>query len=252
MLLERGRRGVRLTPAGEALFRRARTVLTEVASAEEEIAALGTQLRGRVLMATSDTNCTYVLPPILRRFRERFPDVEVDIRNKMSSEIGQMVLADDIDFGLATLPVRGRGLATEPIFERRDVWICPPGHPLAARRWVQPATAGAYPLLALERGSQSRSLLDAVLREADVTPNLAMEVGSIEIIKRFVEIGFGIALVPAVAVVGEVAAGRLMALGARGVEARSVGLVRHRGRPATRAATALMELAREDLAGTCP
>ena len=159
-LLERGRKGVRLTHAGEALFRRARSVLGELAAARAELEEMGTHVRGRVLMATSDTNCTYVLPPVLRRFRERFPEVDVDIRNKMSSEIGQLVLADEIDFGLATLPIRDRGLSTEPVFERSDVWICPPGHPLSGRQAVLPATAGRHPLLALERGSQSRSLLD--------------------------------------------------------------------------------------------
>ena len=248
-LLERGRKGVRLTHAGEVLFRRARSVLGELAAARAELEEMGTHVRGRVLLATSDTNCTYVLPPVLRRFRGRFPEVEVDIRNKMSSEIGQLVLADEIDFGLATLPIRDRGLSTEPVFERSDVWICPAGHPLSRRKAVLPATAGRHPLLALERGSQSRALLDAMLRGARTAPSIAMELGSIEIIKRFVEIGFGVALVPRVSVADEVAAGRLAAVAARGVPRRSVGLVRHRGRPASPAAAALMELMRGELAG---
>lgn len=249
LLVERGRRGVRLTEAGEALFRRARSVLAEVAAAREELDAMGQGLRGRVLLATSDTNCTYVLPAVLRRFREQFPAVAVDIRNKMSSEVSALVLADDIDFGLATLPVRDRGLETEPLFERGDVWICPAGHPLARRKSVQPATAGRYPLLALERRSQSRALLDEVLLAAGITPVLAMELGSIEIIKQFVEIGFGIALVPAVSVAREVADGRLAAVGARGMARRAVGLVRHRGRPLSAAAMALLELIRDNLSG---
>ena len=249
-LLERGRKGVRLTHAGEVLFRRARSVLGEVAAARAELEEMGTHVRGRVLLATSDTNCTYVLPPVLRRFRERFPEVEVDIRNKMSSEVGELVLADEIDFGLATLPIRDRGLSTEPVFERSDAWICPAGHPLSGRKAILPATAGRYPLLALERGSQSRALLDAVLRGAGAAPSIAMELGSIEIIKRFVEIGFGVALVPRVSVADEVAAGRLAAVPARGVERRSVGLVRHRGRPASPAAAALMELMRGELEGS--
>lgn len=248
-LLERGRKGVRLTDAGEALFRRARSVLGEVAAARAELEEMGTGVRGRVLLATSDTNCTYVLPPVLRRFRERFPEVEVDIRNKMSPEIGELVLADEIDFGLATLPIRSRGLSTEPVFERRDVWIFPPGHPLSGRKAVLPTTAARHPQLALERGSQSRSLLDAVLRGAGAAPSIAMELGSIEIIKRFVEIGFGVALVPQVSVAAEAAEGRLAAVAARGVPRRSIGLVRHRGRPASQAAAALMELIRGELAG---
>ena len=172
----------------------------------------------------------------------------VDIRNKMSSEVAQLALADEIDFGLATLPVRERGLEAEPLFARVDVWICPPGHALASRASVTPATAARFPLLALERGSQSRALLDEVLRAAGARPSLAMELGSIEVIKRFVEIGFGVALVPQVAVAREVAEGRLAAVAARGVAPRSVGLVRHRGRAESPATAALAALMRETLA----
>lgn len=247
-LVVRARRGVRLTAAGEALYLRARAVLDEVEAARQDLDAMGRVLRGRVVLATSDTNCTYVLPPVLQRFRERFPQIEVDIRNRMSAEVASLALADEIDFGLATLPVRDRGLAAEPLFARVDVWICPPGHALASRASVAPATAARFPLLALERGSQSRALLDEVLRAAGARPSLAMELGSIEVIKRFVEIGFGVALVPQVAVAREVAEGRLAAVAARGVAPRSVGLVRHRGRAESPAAAALAALMRETLA----
>jgi DNA-binding transcriptional LysR family regulator len=203
-----------------------------------------------VTLATSDTNCTYVLPTVLRRFRARYPEVELDIRNKMSSEVRQLTLADHVDFGLVTLPAPDRGLRAEPLYERGDVWICPPGHDLEQRQSIRPATAGRFPLLVLERGSQSRALLDDVLQRAGVTPRPAMELGSIEIIKRFVEIGFGIALVPAVSVVREVAEGRLVAVAALGLDNRPSVLLRHRGRPESPAAAALAQMMREELSGT--
>jgi DNA-binding transcriptional LysR family regulator len=248
-LIVRGRRGVGLTEAGEVLYARTGTILGELEAARQELDALGQVIRGRVILATSDTNCTYVLPPVLRRFRQRYPEVEVDIRNKMSSEVRQMTMEDQIDFGLVTLPARDKGLRAESLFTRGDVWICPQGHELANKRSVQPVTAGRFPLLALERGSQSRALLDEVLQRAGVTPRLAMEVGSIEIIKQFVEIGFGIALVPAVSVVREAAEGRLCTVVARGFEHRGIGLVRHRGRPESPAAAVLAQMMREDLSG---
>jgi DNA-binding transcriptional LysR family regulator len=118
----------------------------------------------------------------------------------MSSEARQLTLADQVDFGLVTLPARDRGLRAEVLFTRGDVWIYPTEHELAGRKSIQPPPASRFPLLALERGSQSRALLDEVFHKAGVAPRLAMELGSIEIIKQFVEVGFGIALVPAVSV----------------------------------------------------
>ncbi|MDA0336567.1 MAG: LysR family transcriptional regulator [bacterium] len=248
-LIVRGRRAVELTAAGHALYERTTTIFAELEGARQELDAMGQIVRGRVLLATSDTNCTYVLPNVLRRFRARYPEVKVDIRNKMSAEVRQLTLADQVDFGIVTLPARERGLRSEPLFVRGDVWICPPGHALAGRQSIRPATAGRFPLLALERGSQSRAVLDEVLQRAGVAPRLAMELGSIEIIKQFVEIDFGIALVPAVSVVREAAEGRLLTIGAQGFDGRSIGLVRHRGRPESPATAALTQMIREDLAG---
>lgn len=248
-LIIRGRRGVELTPAGDALHRRVRRVLADIDAVQDEIQGLGQSVQGRVRMATSDTNCTYVLPSVLQRFSDRYPDVEVDIRNKMSRDVGQLCLSDEVDFGLATLVKTDRSLQTDPLFEREDVWICPPTHELATRASVRAATAGRYPLLVLERGSRSRDFLDDTLRRAGAAAHIAMELGSIEIIKRFVEIGFGIALVPAVAVAREVAEQRLAAVRALGVERHAIGLVRHRGRPPSPACTALVQMMKEELTG---
>ena len=187
---------------------------------------------------------------MLRSFRHQFPQVDVDIRNKMSSEIAPLVLDDEIDFGLATLPLPHPRLRTEALFERRDVWICPVGHPLASRRRLQAAPVAQGPLLALERGSQSRALFDDLFRHAGIAAQIVMELGSIEVLKRFVEIGFGMALVPAIAVADEVESGRLIAITATGVTRRSVGLVQHRSRAASAVAAALLNQMRGQLSGT--
>ena len=106
MLLERNRRQIRLTPAGEILFLHARDIFARLEEAHSDIAALKSVLRGRLAIGTSDTNCTYILPGLLAEFRARHPEVELDIRNRMSPEVGNLVLNDEGEFGLATLPVK--------------------------------------------------------------------------------------------------------------------------------------------------
>lgn len=247
-LFERGRKSVRLTPAGEILFRYVREVFSRLEEAENEIAALGRLLGGRLVIGTSDTNCTYILPPVLEAFGQRYPGVELDIRNRMSAEVGQLVLDHEVDFGLATLPVRHRDLACEALFGRRDVLVCPPGHELAGRKFIRLQTLGQYPLLVLERGSTSRRLLEDAFRAVGLELQTAMNLGGIEVIKRFVEIGLGLALVPRFAVRGEVETGRVAAVEVRGLETRAVGLVEHRGRRRSPAAEAFVDLLRDYIA----
>ena len=241
-LFERTRKDILITPAGEILLHRIREVFERLDLAREEIAALQHELRGRLVVGTSDTNCTYILPEILRAFRQQHPYVELDIRNRMSSEIMPLVLNNEVDFGIVTLPVRHRDLVSETLFARSDVFICAPGHELAQRKLVRLEEVGEQPLLALERGSTSRQLLEDDFRRVGVVPEVAMNLGGIDVIKRLVEIGLGVALVPRVAVREEVEAGRLVAVRVRGMAPRQIGLVEHRGRRRGPSALAFLEM----------
>ena len=248
-LIERTRKTPRLTPAGEILFRRARSVFSHLDGAVDEIHALRSVLRGAVTIGTSDTNCMYVLPAVLDRFRTEYPQVEVVVLNKTSSEVNQLVLDDAVDFGLVTLPARNRDLTTEPLFTRQDTMICPLGHPLAGRRSVGLKTIASQPLLALKHGSRSRSILEEAFRETGEEIIVAMNLGSVEVIKRFVEIGFGIAIVPRIAVQREIEEGTVAAVSVRGMKPREIGLVLHRTRGRSAAASAFIAIAKEELAG---
>ena len=248
-LIERKRGGVRLTPAGEILFRRSRQVFEQLQGAREELDALRNVLRGTVTIATSDTNCMYVLPPVLEQFRRRFPDVAVVVLNKLSSEVGELVGQDEVDFGLATLPLPQRNLEQESLFTRRDVLICPPGHRWARRRQITIETLAEEGQLVLEEGSMSRSLLNDLFRQAALQMNVAMNLGSIEVIKRFVQIGFGVAVVPDIAVEQEVKGGFLNAVRIRGMKPRQIGVLTHKTRTVPAAASALLEIVRAELSG---
>lgn len=241
-LLERGRKQIRMTTAGEILLRHAEGVFAQIESARDEIADLQNVLRGRLKVGTSDTNCTYILPELLREFRELYPEVELDIRNRMSPEVVHLVLENEVDFGLVTLPVRHRDLTAEKLFSRRDVLICPPDHPLGGRKQIRLEKVAEFPLLALERGSISRQLMDEALRRTGSTPQVVMNLGGIEVIKRFVEIGLGIALVPEVTVREEVREERLWAVRVQGLPPREIGLVEHRGRRRSAATETFMAL----------
>jgi DNA-binding transcriptional LysR family regulator len=152
------------------------------------------------------------------------------------------VLDREVDFGLVTLPVRHAGVTCIELFTHRDVAIFPASHALASRRRVRLDELARWPLLALEHGSTSRGLLDAAFREAGLEPRIAMALGGVEVIKRLVEIGMGIAVVPETTVVAERLAGRLQVAAVQGLRERPVGLVELCGRVRSRACEAMVEL----------
>ena len=107
-LFDRKRREIRLTEAGEVLFKYVQQIFDGLEDARNEIAALDKEVSGRLVVGTSDTNCTYILPDALEEFRRCYPGVDLDIRNRISPEIAKLVATDEVDIGLVTLPVRHR------------------------------------------------------------------------------------------------------------------------------------------------
>jgi DNA-binding transcriptional LysR family regulator len=227
-LFERQGKQLFLTPAGRLLRERAEQILSLVEQTGQEIVALQGLKSGRLTIGTNDSLCLYLLPNLIRFFREKFPGIELHLTNRHSTEVVSLVVEGVVDFGLVTLPVLEPRVETQPLFWREDVAICRPGHPLAEQPSVQLEDVVRFPLLLLDRGSTSRILLDQMLARAGLIPKVVMELGSVEVIKRFVEIDLGISIIPGFSAETEIQAGRLHAIRLNWLPNRAVGVVQRR------------------------
>jgi DNA-binding transcriptional LysR family regulator len=229
-LFERRNRQIFLTDVGRMVLARGKEILGVVEQIEQEVATQQGGQTGRVRIGTSDTICLYVLPLIVQSFRTQFPRIDIHLTNKPSDEVAELLKAGAVDFGIVTLPLIDPHLETLPLAQREDVIICHPSHPLAQGENVDllPTQLGKYPLLLLEEGGTSRGLLNQLFVENAISPHV-MDLGSIEVIKRYVEIDMGISVVPKVAVREEVKAGRLHTISVPWLPLREIGLVLRRG-----------------------
>lgn len=245
LFLRLGRR-VRLTAAGEILLEHTDASFAALDVARDRLRALHELDVGELTIGTSDTNACYLLPPVLAAFRARYPGVEVRIANRPSPATERQVLDREVDVGFVTLPVSSDRLAAEPLTVREDVAIFAPDHPLARRKRLRFEQLLDHPLLLLDHGSRTRSFLDDQLAAHPGRARIAMELASIEVVKRLVALGFGVSVVPQIAVAAEVEAGTLASatLFARS-EARSLGVVYPKNAPLSRAATVFVRMARE-------
>ncbi len=254
LFLRQGRT-VELTPAGRLLLDRAGRVLDEMDGARESLQALAELREGSLVVGTSDTLACHLLPPVITAFRTRYPGVELRLDNRPSPAIAERVAERAVDVGVVTLPlppglrIGGRPAAErlriEPLTSYQEVAICPPGHPLARRRRAPLEAVAAHPLLLLDRSTGARALLDAELARLGAAPRVAMEMSSVEVLKKLVELGLGVSIVPALAVEREVASGVLAAVRLSGLAGvRQVGLVVAAGGHVPRAAAAFAEIAR--------
>lgn len=238
-------RRVELTEAGRVLLahvEEAFGVLERARAALGEEALLSS---GRLAIAASDTNTRYVLPPVLAAFRERHPGVELVLENRPTALAAERLKDGEVDLAFATLPFEHPQLRSEGLMPREDVAICAPGHPLAGRRRVRFAQLLEHPLVLLDPSSRSRGFLDEQAAAAGLRPRVAMELGSVEVVKRMVELGFGASIVPRVCIGDELERGSLRAVGLfRKAERRAIGLLSPARRPLGPAAEVFADLAR--------
>jgi DNA-binding transcriptional LysR family regulator len=221
------------TKAGDLLLAHAARALGELELAVERIRELRGVVAGRVRLGTSASISIYLLPPTLRRFRGRYPDVELVVVTGNASEISRAVVENELDVGVVSLPVRARELTVTPLYTDELVAIAPARGPWRRRRKVTPVALAAEPLILFEHGGTVRRIIDDWFRRAGTTPRPAMELGNTEAIKKLVEAGLGLSITSSFCVKAEVRSRLLVAHALEPSLARQIGLVRRRDKPAT-------------------
>ncbi|MBX5478969.1 MAG: LysR family transcriptional regulator [Pyrinomonas methylaliphatogenes] len=212
-------RRVLLTEAGERLLERARRILREHDAALAEMKELAGAESGRLRIGTASAMiASDPLPQLLQELRARHPRAEVTVESGTSAELVRQILAGELDIAFVSLPVEARGIETELLSRDELVAIAHPEHPLAARRVVDAETLAQERLILGERGGNTRRLIDQFFTQAGVRPHVTMELSRTAAIKRMVEEGMGVGIVPSQSVREEVAEGRLVAWWIKGAE----------------------------------
>jgi DNA-binding transcriptional LysR family regulator len=257
LFIRDGRR-THVTDAGGVLLEYAMRAFAELEAGRAALAALRDVTAGRLRLGTSDTLATYLLPPVFGALREHHPGIDLQLVNRTSPVIVTMVAEREVDVGVVSLPlptglrVNGRPLEQRvrlvPLLKQRDVLLCPPDHPLATNKSVSLRVVAEQALLLLDDTTATRAYLDARFEAANLRPRIVMEMSSVEVLKRLVELGFGVSIVPALAASREAERGTLVAIPIRELrKGRQIGLALPTTTPVSHTATRFVELAQQIL-----
>ncbi len=244
-LLERvrGRRELHLTQEGEAFYEASREVLQAYAHLEESMRQLSGTVGGTVRVATVYSVGLHELPPVVREFMALYPRAKIDLEYSRTTRVVRDVLSGAVDVGVVAYPERRRGLEIVPLGGDRLVFICQPGHPFAKRKKLRAADLQGQNFVHFERDIPTRRATDRILRAHGVTVQRAAEFDNIETIKRAVEVGLGVAIVPRPSVLDERRSGQLAVVPLVEPEwERAVGAVYRSDRALSTAARKFVEL----------
>jgi len=226
VLIERGRRSFALTAEGRILLETAKRIVNEFDSLEDQFSEMKDLVAGEIRLAAVQSIGFHELPPFLRLFQSRYPDVKLETEYLRSSQVYDRVMERDVDFGLVAFPTKRRGIEMEIISSDRLVLICAPNHRFANRRKVEPSDLTDEPFVSFDPDLPTRKAIDRILKKHQVTIKPAFEFDNIETVKRVVEVEDGISIVPETTVARERRDGLLatVEVAAEGMK-RSIGVL---------------------------
>ena len=205
-LLERTRGNVQLTPAGEVLYQVSKEIVQRYQDMEARLQVIAQRVAGTVRVATVHSIGLYELSAQIKRYLKAYPQVHLHLEYSRSSKIYEDALRGQIDLGVVAYPSRRPQITVLPFREDRLVLACPPNHPLARHRQVSIRKLQGEQLVGYERDIPTRRETDRMLRRYGVEVRYVMELDNVETMKRVIEIGAGIAILPEPAVRPEVKA----------------------------------------------
>ena len=242
-LFERTSRQVRVTAAGEAFLGPAREALAAIERARGEVAAAGSEIRGRLSIGTITPLTAVDLPDLLAAYRDRHPAVHVTLRARLVRDLLQEVREHACDLAFVDTRPEGppAGLAGRVLAREDLVAIVPHGHRLAGAAHVTPARLAEEDMVDMPPGSGIRRHNDAAFAAAGATRTVAFEADTMALLEQLVGRGLGIGLVPAATAARMPA---VTAVAATGVPPRTVRAVWIPS-AASPAARAFLQLLRE-------
>jgi DNA-binding transcriptional LysR family regulator len=244
-LLERvrGRRDLHLTQEGEAFYEASREVLQAYGRLEESMRQLSGTVGGTVRVATVYSVGLHELPPVVREFMTLYPRAKIDLEYSRTTRVVSDVLSGAVELGVVAYPEKRRGLEVVPLGGDRLVFICRPEHPLARRRKLRAPDLQGQNFIHFERDIPTRRATDRILRAHGVSVQRVAEFDNIETIKRAVEVGLGVAIVPRPSVLDERRSGQLAVIPLVEPEwERAVGIIYRSDRALSTAARKFVEL----------
>jgi DNA-binding transcriptional LysR family regulator len=211
-LFERAGRRVTLTQAGEQLLRHVECIFSEMKTARTGLEELSRWGHGRLRLGASTTACQYILPAVLREFKQSFPKCVISIEPGDHARQVEMLQHNRIDLALMLEPLRLKELAFVPLFTDEMRFLLAPGHPWVRAGRMQRATIESETLILYNQTSYTFRLVKEYFQMERLPLANFIELGSMDAIKELVKIGLGIGVLAPWVAQAELRTGALVSL----------------------------------------
>lgn len=195
-----GKHLTHVTAPGAEILKTAEEILQRVSSIESIAKEYANEREGNLAIATTHTQCRYVLPPVISRFIERFPEVALHMHQGTPLQISELAANGTADFAIATEALEFfSDLVMMPCYSWNRVVLVPKSHPLGEVKQLTIENIAEYPLVTYTFGFTGRSKLDEAFKARFLAPRVVFTASDADVIKTYVRLGLGIGIVASMA-----------------------------------------------------
>ncbi len=201
-----------LTEAGEQLLVRAESILAEMANAREELTRLGQWGTERIRIGASSTACEFLLPTVLREFKESFPRARIVLEPGDSAESLAALRQRRVDLAIALVPQREDWMEVTPLFEDELQFVVHPAHPWAVSGHVQREELTRETYIVYKKQTHTFRMIEAYFAAENLVLPSSIELGAMNAIKEMAKLGIGVGIISPWIAEAEIESGSLVAL----------------------------------------
>jgi DNA-binding transcriptional LysR family regulator len=212
LLVERSKKQFRLTREGQVLYDYSKQIIQSCDSLHNQLQELKDIVSGNIRLSTIYSIGLHELPAHVKKFMQSYPTVNVNVQYRHANQVYDDVLSNVVDFGLIAYPVKDPKLEIVALHKEPLVLVCNPQHPFAKLKSVKLKELQEQKVVGFEPDIPTRKALDKILRDHGVEVKYAMEFDNVDTVKRAVEIDAGVAIVPEMTIVQEIAKQTLVAV----------------------------------------
>ena len=246
-IFKRVNKKIYVTPAGETLLRYARRIFQDMRNAKMEISEIAHLERGQLRVGAGMLACTYILPPVLERFKALHPRIDLEVITAPTDILLSKLSDNLIELGVFTLPIKHSDLQVIPLITEEMVVVTSPRHPVLSKETkINAEDLQNYPMILFPKGARTRDVLDGFFNNVGIVPRIVMEAENVALIKPLVKIDLGISIIPLRSVSEELQRGELHYLRIKNHKLiRKVGLVYHKSEYVPKMLAELIRLFKE-------
>ena len=205
LLIERSKKHFRLTREGQVLYEYSKQITRIDELLRSKLQELKDLISGTIQVATIYSIGLHELPPYITKFMKNHPTVNVHVEYRGYKQVLEDVMSNVVDLGLIAYPVKNPKLEIVPFGKDPLVIICHPHHPFAKKKSIKLKELSGQEMVGFESDIPTRKAIDKIMNQYKVVVKYVMEFDNIETLKRAVEIGAGISIVPQATVSQQIA-----------------------------------------------